>query len=50
MLIQGDEEEDKDKLLAVLGEVSRDYLVKSRYFELHSTLHAQTVDEIHLKV
>ncbi|CAL8127109.1 unnamed protein product [Orchesella dallaii] len=46
---KGDEEEDKDKLLAVLGEVSRDYLVKSRYFELHSNLHTQTADEIHLK-
>lgn len=48
--LQGDEDEDKDKLLMVLGEVSRDYLVKSRYSELHSSLYGQTIDEIHLKV
>jgi phosphoinositide-3-kinase regulatory subunit len=46
---KGDEDEDKDKILSVLGEVSQDYLVKSRYFELHSNLQTQTLDEIHLK-
>jgi len=35
--------------LVALGEVSRDYLMRSRYFELHTNLQSQTADEIHLK-
>ncbi|CAG7822596.1 unnamed protein product [Allacma fusca] len=46
---KGDEDGDKDKLLMLLIEVSQNYLVKSRYYELHSCLLNQTCDEIHLK-
>ncbi len=49
-LYQGDEDEDKDRLLTVLGEVSRDYLIKLRYEELHGELLTKTADQIHLKV
>lgn len=47
---KGEDDQDKDKLLLLLGEVSRDYLVKSRYLELHSQLYSQTADEINYKV
>lgn len=35
--------------MLALGEVSREYLTKSRYYELQTILQSQTSDEIHLK-
>lgn len=47
---KSEEDEDKDKLILLLGEVSRDVLLKSRYLELQSQMYSQTSDEINLKV
>ncbi|OXA60815.1 phosphatidylinositol 3-kinase regulatory subunit alpha isoform X2 [Folsomia candida] len=46
---KSEEDEDKDKLLLLLGEVSRDFLLKSRYLELQSQMYSQTSDEIKFK-
>lgn len=49
-ILQADGDDDKEKLMIVLNEIICDYLVKSRYYELHSLLKNQTSDEIHYKV